>query len=826
MWGKIAWRLFWRELSRGELWVIAFSLFLAVLTVVSLSGITESVRSALYQRSANFVAADQILRSSVGFNEQVQQQADELKLQSSRQVQFNSMLFAKDLMQLVSVKAVSAAYPLRGELKLSPSLSDATALASLQPNQLYLENRLYSLLNIKVGDSLELGEKVFTAAGVIVAEPDAPLSVFGSSPRVLMHLDDVAATGIIQPGSRINYRLMFAGSQQDLESLEAQSKELLGPQDRWQKMDRESAIGGALDRSERFLLLSGLLGIVLAACAAAVAANRYSQRHARSVAVMKALGATTTLSRKIYGSHLLFVVIFSVGFGLVAGQLLVQLSQWGVAFWMPEYLAEFSFRPLGLGVLTAAICAVLFSARPLWRLAAVPALNVLREKPDQMKFDPVHLISGSVAIWLLMWLFSGDLWISSWLFVLCLVFAALLMGFAAVLVRVAKPMAAGQSSALRLALANLRRRLWPNAFQLITFSLALFLTLLLYFLRSELLDQWQQQVPEGAPNQFLVNLTEQDKTSLQQLAAEHQLTLTDFYPMISGRVLAVNGENFADEATKEKPEQRQGVGRELNLTWLNQMPANNKLESGQWFTADSKAEVSVESQMAERLELKLGDMLQFSVGGQLFEAKISSIRKVDWNSLQPNFYMVLSPDLMQGVPATYITAFYLDMSEQELLNQIVRQFPTVSLISVDTILKQVNDIISQVSVALTFILILVFASAVLVLVAQVQATLEQREQELAILRTLGAKSSFLKAALLYEFAALGGLAGLFATLLAEVLLAVVQQQFFDLPYSPHWNLWWLGPVLGVGLVTALGAWQVRVLLKMSGSTLLRRALQN
>jgi putative ABC transport system permease protein len=219
-------------------------------------------------------------------------------------------------------------------------------------------------------------------------------------------------------------------------------------------------------------------------------------------------------------------------------------------------------------------------------------------------------------------------------------------------------------------------------------------------------------------------------------------------------------------------------------------------------------------------------LLQFSVGGQLFEASISSIRKVDWNSLQPNFYMVLSPDLMQGFPATYITAFYLDSSEQELLNRIARQFPTVSVISVDSILKQVNDTISQVSVALTFIMVLVFSSAVLVLVAQVQATLEQREQELAILRTLGAKSAFLKLALLSEFAALGALAGIFATVLAEVLLAIVQQQFFDLPYSPHWNLWWLGPVSGVLLVTLLGAWQVRSLLVMAGSTLLRRALQN
>ena len=216
MWGKIAWRLFWRELSRGELWVIAFSLFLAVLTVVSLSGITESVRSALFQRSANFVAADLILRSSVAFNEQVQQQADQLELRSARQVQFNSMVFAKDLMQLVSIKAVSADYPLRGQLKLSSSVADPTKTASLQQGQLYLENRLFSLLDIKVGDRIELGEKEFIAAGVIVEEPDAPLSVFGSSPRILMQLEDVDATGIIQPGSRISYRLMFAGAQQQL----------------------------------------------------------------------------------------------------------------------------------------------------------------------------------------------------------------------------------------------------------------------------------------------------------------------------------------------------------------------------------------------------------------------------------------------------------------------------------------------------------------------------------------------------------------------------------------------------------------------------------
>ncbi|WP_337843598.1 FtsX-like permease family protein [Rheinheimera sp.] len=826
MWAKLAWRLFWRELKRGELWVIAFALFLAVLTVVSLSGITESVRAALYQRSANFVAADKILRSSVGFNADVQQKADALGLKAAQQLQFNSMVFAGENMQLTAIKAVSDSYPLRGTLELGTRVQQVKPGLKPTSGQVFVEERLLNLLQLVPGDSIELGESRLQVAGIIINEPDAPLSVFGGQPRLLMHIDDVPATQVIQPGSRISYRQMYAGDGDRLQQLEEQSKDLLGPQDRWQTMDRQSAVGGAVDRAERFLLLAGLLGIVLAACAAAVAASRYSQRHARAVAVMKALGASATLTRKLYSSHLALVTIFSVFLGLLLGQLAVELSQFGIRFYLPDYEARFSWRPLGLGTLTALICALLFSARPLWRLAAVPALNVLRQQHEGMKLDPIHLASGAAAIWGLMWLFSGDLFLSTALFALCTLFAALLMGFAALMMKIAKPMAAGQSSALKLALANLRRRLWPNAFQLITFTLALFLTLLLYFLRSELLDQWQRQVPEGAPNQFLVNLTAQDRAELEPIATTENLTLTGFYPMVPGRVLAVNGELFRDEATKEAPERREGVGRELNLTWVSELPDNNRISQGQWFNENSRAEVSVESELAQRLLLKLGDTLQFSIGGQLFDAKVSSIRTVDWNSLQPNFYMILSPDLMQNFPATYITAFYLPAERTELLNQLARQFPTVSVISVDAILKQVNDIINQVSVALSFILILVVAAATLVLVAQVQATLEQREQELATLRTLGASSVFLRSALLLEFAALGALAGLFATLLAEVLLAVVQQRFFELSYSPNWTLWWLGPVAGIGLVTVLGAWQLRGLLSLPGSLLLRRALQS
>lgn len=864
MWPNVAWRLFWRELKRGELWVIAFALCLAVFTVVSLSGITESVRSALAQRSANFIAADKILRSSLPFNEAIFEKAAALEIKSAKQIQFSTMVFAGNEMQLVSVKAVSTSYPLRGKLILRENgAADAAVVASFNKGEVFLESRLLQLLQINTGDSIEVGVSKLKVAGVIAEEPDAPLSVFGNAPRLLMHVDDVAATEVIQPGSRISYRYQFAGADAVLTQLENEVKPLLTLHDRWQKLDRESAVGSALDRAEKFLLLAGLLGIVLAACAAAVAASQYSQRHAMSVAVIKALGVTTATARKIYASHLGLVTLLSVSIGLVLGQFASSSAQWAIVKWLGDYQAEFSSRPLWLGLLTAVICAGLFSARPIWRLAAIPALNVLRQRQQEWQFDIWHLVTGAVAVWLLMWLFSGDLWLSAWLFLLCVAFAALLLGMAAVIVKVAKPMSAGQSSALRLALANLRRRLWPNSFQLITFSLALFLTLLLYFLRAELIGQWQQQVPKGAANQFLVNITEAEKPQISALLAKNQLTVGNFYPMISGRVLSVNdetltdpdaennsntdstnrdtaernkGEQQSDQAAgsntktaaneaEEPEERRRGIGRELNLTWLTQMPANNEVVKGQWFVEGGKAEVSVEVELAERLDLAIGDTIGFSVGGQQFSAKVSSFRKVDWNSLQPNFFMILSPDLMATFPATYLTAFYLPPEQQPLLNQLARQFPTISVLSVDNILKQINDIIAQVSLALTVILALVFAAAVLVLVAQVQATLEQRQQELAILRTLGAKTVFLRRAVLAEFAALGLMAGVFATVLAEILLAVLQVRLFELPFSLHWNLWWIGPGLGMLLITGLGYLLLRKLLILDAPTLLRRALQ-
>ena len=828
MWASIAGRLFWRELKRGELWVIAFALFLAVGSVVSLSGITQSVKSALQQRSAQFTAADRVLGSSQPFDDGYFSVASELGVAAARQMQFDSMLFAGEQMQLATIKAVSDSYPLRGELVLhrSASISSGTP-GQLAPGEVWFEARLLDLLQVKPGDTIELGEARLVVAGVIVNEPDAPLSVFGGSPRVIMHLADVAATNIVQPGSRISYRYLFAGTTSALDALTDALKPRLTVHQRWRNLDRESAIGSALERAERFLLLAGLLGIVLAACAAAVAASRYSQRHTQAVAIIKALGATTAKARLLYSSHLLLVVLFSLVLGLMGGQLAIFAAELGIGHYISDYRPEFSFRPLLLGTLTCIICALLFAARPLWQLAKTPAIEVLKQPAAVMNLDKWQMLFGAAAIWGLMWLFSGELLISVGLFLLCALFAAILLGFAAVMVKLARPVAAGQSSAGRLALANLRRRLWPNSFQLITFSLAIFLTLLLYFLRAELIGQWQQQIPEGAPNHFLVNVSAEQRAKVTAFTEANNLQPEPFYPVVRGRLISINSEQLQQEATKEdRSEQRVGVGRELNLTWLAQIPANNKVIEGQWFNDATDAEVSVEQEIAERLQLTLGDKLDFSIGGQQVKATVTSIRQVDWNSLQPNFYMILSPDVLATFPATYITAFYLEQGSGNLINQLARQMPTVTVLSVDAIINQVNDIIAQVTIALSFILIIIALAAALVLVAQVQATLEQREQELAILRTLGAKYVFLRNALLLEFAFLGALAGLFATVLAELLLIVLQQRVFDMPFQFHFALWWMGPVIGVVSVSLLGWWQLRRLLQIPGAILIRRVIQS
>lgn len=823
---KLAWRLFRHELARGDLWVIAFSLMLTVFSVVSLTAITESVRQALSQRTAQLSAADLVLRSSRPVEERILTLATDEGLQSSRQTQFNTMVFAGDeQMQLTSIKVVDSNYPLRGTLQLSKA--DLTRQSQLLEGQVFVEARLLAMLKVQVGDVIDIGQWQTRIAGLIEAEPDAPLNLFGGLPRVLMHQANLASTGVIQPGSQVSYRYLFAGTESQLQQFKQSATPILTGNDRWQDADRQNMLGAAIDRAERFLLLAGLLGVLLACCAAAVAANRYSQRHRQSIAIFKAIGLSRTQLRAVFLSNLVILVLFSFVMGLLLAGAAVQLTHSVMQSWIADYQPSWSWRPVQLGALTALITIVFFSGRPVWLMASTPALEVLRPGEEPVRVDLWHLGLGGLATLGLLWFFSRDLWLSVVLFVGCTALAGLIMALSYGVLRLTKPVKVGHSGAFALALSSLRRRVWANGLQLVTFTLALFLALLLYFLRTELIGQWQQQLPQGAPNYFLVNIDPQERPAIASFFAETKLPAGPFYPMLAGRVTAVNKEPLVEPEAADKPEnagKRIGFGRELNLSWGTQLPAGNQVIQGQWFTSESRAGVSVEAKQAERLRLAIGDSIDFEIGGFQLTATVQSIRQVDWNQLQPNFFMILSPDLMQDLPSTEITAIHIPDDKSQVMVDFSRRWPTVSQISVGQIINQVQQVISQVSTALSFVLLIISLAAVLVLLAQVQASIEQRKKELAILRTLGATSRLLRRAVVYEFLISGALAGALATLLAESVLLSVQARLFNLAFSWHPELWLLGPCVGALVVAILGFAMLRHVMVPSPAQVIRQAL--
>lgn len=827
MLSRIAWRLFKHELSRGDLWVIAFAMLLTVFSVVTLSGITQSVRDALLQRSSQLSAADLVVRSSTQPEQRWFALAEQLDLSTSQLQLFNTMVYHGDAMQLTSIKAVDQSYPLRGSLVLTAGQNH---FSQVLPGQVFVDQQLLQRLQIAVGDEIEVGMFKAKVTGLIEQEPDAPLNLFGGNARLLMSLADVPTTQVIQPGSQVSYRALFAGESTAINQFKAQLEPTLATTARVQQLDRQTTLGATLDRAERFILLAGLLGIILSCCAAAVAAKRYSERQRQSIAILKAIGLTQTQSRRLYFSHLFFIVVSSAAIGMLLGQLAISGSGALMSQLLADYQPKMSWQPFQFGGLTALMCAGLFAARPIWVMAQTPALDVLRQGAKPMTFDWPHLLLSALAVYCLMWFFSGDASLSAVLFGACILAAVIIFGLAATVLRMSKPLGAGQTGSFVLALASIRRRIWPNAFQLVTFTLALFLSLLLFFLRTELVSQWQQQLPATAPNTFLVNINPSEKPQLQAFFAEHHLETGPFYPMVAGRVTAVNDEPLIEpdennqNTTGSTNSRREGFGRELNLTWTQQLPPGNEIVDGQWFSAQPHAEVSVESRQAERLGLVIGDKLSLLIGGFAKVATVTSIRKVDWNSLQPNFFLILSADLMTDIPATEMTAIRVPSEQSALMIDFSRTWPTVTQISVQQIINQVQEVIAQVSLALTFILGLIVSAAVLVLVAQIQSTVDERQRELALLRTLGAKTKFLRLSVLYELAMLGAIAGLLASVLAEAVLALVQQQLSGTAFVFHPEFWLLGPLVGAASVTLVGSLLLGKVMVPTPAQVIRQAL--
>ncbi len=831
---QLAWRLFKHEAKRGELTIILLAIVLSVASVLSLSLFSERLQGALTDRSAEFIAADRQLRSRTPVDENWITKASEYNLQTAFQVSTRSMVFGEDELALSDLRAVDAAYPLKGAIKVTDKVFGLpeTTSDSLQAGEVWLDSRMFQLLQIDLGDSVDIGDASFTVTRVLSEIPDAGFSVFNTDPIALISSADLQKTQVTGPGSRVNYKYYFTGDSSDLNEY----YDWLRPQldreiHRWTSIeDDDSAIGRSIARAEQYFLLASLLAIVLAAVSIAVAAQRYSQRHFDPVAIMKTLGAGKKMVQRIYLLPICFITILGIVLGVVTGFLLQQGVVQLLAGTVEVSLDVWHWRPLAIAVFTGVVCAVLFSLYPLLQLFSVPPLRVLRRDINTtLSSKALQFATSGIAVFLLMWIYSQNLLISSILFVSGIVLVALLLGVTNVLIIVGRRLGSGSMGAWTLAWARIRRRAMGNSVQLISFAITIMLLLVVLVMRNDMVKQWRDQLPEGTPNYFLSNVTETQRLGLIEHFEKNNVESDGYYPVARGRFVAINDEKIRREVSKEDQETtddgRQGLGREANLTWSTTLQTGNKILEGEWLDNWQEGEpvpLSIEAEVADRLEIDLGDVLTFNIGSEVVSATVTSLREVNWQTMQPNFFFVLHPKAMENFSPTYITSFHLDEERKPEITKLMAPFASVTLFDVDARINQLREIIDQVSMAVEFILILVLLAGALVLIAQVQASMDERLQELAILRTLGAKGWTIRFSVINEFIIIGLVAGLMAAISNEFSLYMLQTKVFQMEASLHLSYWLIAPAVGavtVGILGAIGCWR---LLSLNTGELLRK----
>ncbi len=817
-------KLLWRDWKGGQLNLVVSALVLAVMVVTAVSLFADRVERGLNQQITSFLASDLTVRGGIEIGDEYRAKAQELSLSTADLALFRSMVFAGDNNHLASVKAVSKAYPLRGQMELSDNLDGGSVSKRSEgpaQGEAWVEARLFNLLDIKIGDKIEVGYLNLTVTNMIVNEPDRGTGFAAAGARVMMSLDDLPASQLVRPGSRIGYRFLMSGDDNSIaaykswfdareeakkDSSEIKHFRLVTPE------NAEEQLADAMQRGRAFLLLSGTIGVLLAGLAMALASQRYAARLTDQVALMKAWGQPTHSIRRSQFLRLFIIAAVSTALGILFGwfahYLLLEVAKGVFSVELPLP----SSRPWIVAAITGFVCVLGFALPALWHLPTIAPLRVLRrDLPNSLLGQGRRLAIGIIALLLLTFWYSESL-ITSLLFLAAVFILFAVCAFIALqCLKLVQQFGSWRGSFVRLGLANLWRRRGQTLVQLVGFSTTLMLLLVVTGLRTNLIAEWQDQLPADTPSHFLYNVADREVDGVRQLLNEEKVGTTDWFPMVRGRLVAINGEAIS----RERMAKSDGLSREVNFTQTSQLPVSNVIEEGKWWTSPPAGlEFSIEQQVAQEIGVVVGDEIEFSIGGLKFTATLASIRSVDWQSMNPNFYVVFYPGALDRYAPNWVTAVRAgDMDELKpgelakqapFVSRMVKQYPTAVVLELGDVVARIRDVINRVTQGLELILLLVLLCGALVLFAAIGVSYDERLRENAILRTLGSSKKIIIGALTIEFAVLGAIAGLIASIGAETILYFVQRNVFDMQAQWHPSLWGLGLISGVTLITALG----------------------
>lgn len=815
-----------RDWRQRDVRVVLSALVIAVATVAIIALFASQLQRTLITSASSFLAGDRQLEAEHGqpIPPEWREEARSRGLETARMVEFATMLSGGERFQLVSVKAVSDNYPLRGQVEYQPSPDGERQLLDQgpRPGEAWLNPRLMRLLELEVGDSVEIGNLTLEISGLLVREPDGGFNMTGLAPRVMIHADDVDATGVVQEGSRVEYINLFAGDEAALNAFHQWLEPRLEPSHEWESIRDGATLSESLDRAERFLLLGGSIAVLLASVAVAVASRQYAVGQRDTVALLKTLGLS---GRRIGRMYLARLAVWGV-VGM-AGGLLVALPVYAFLNNLMEQVLEqdvpfvVDVPALAPALATALMSLFAFAYPPIRRLRDVPAMRVLRSQPGEPDGRAwTDIAIAVVAIFGLVWLYAREI-----MLVLALIggLVALLgiLAFLGWVLVMGLRRVTGGGNAWRLALVGLYRHRRSSLSQIAVFAMTLMLASTLVLVRSSLLADWQAQLPEQTPNHFLINIAPEAVDEVEAFWDERGQGLDTVYPMVRGRLTEINGEPVRQVVSKD--DSVNALNRELNLTWMEDLPEDNRIVAGTWVNDQQQEGVSVEAELAAELGVEVGDVLGFTVGSDIIAEPITSIRTVQWESMKPNFYMAFPPGgALEGLPATWITSFYLPPSQKSALNDFTRQFPTVSLLEVDHIIERIQQIVRQVTQAIEAILALILAASLVVMAAVVSATLQDRQREGALLRTLGGQQSLLVRSTMLEFGLAGLLAGILGVLAAETAVWALQYRMFGGEFRWHWAVALPIPLISAVVLALLGRWQLRPVLQVSPMLLLRR----